>query len=361
MVQRENHCRINFLNPRINPRRTSRRGFLKKAAPVAIAGLAAANSGCIVLPLVGEALGAKPSKGLDSVVGLLPPTPKLPNMRQDIDLLLDYFEQLDLYTQQNVRSVLFEWYPLTSFVNSSRNPFMPSSTDLDSIKKMVFPIVRSDGAYGSGVLITPNHVLSAAHVVNDLPLNQSFLQVAQDRNGGYVDIPFTHAIIRNDLDLAVLRLSPEYTITEFGNEPLKPLATLSARLPASFSSVYLFGYPPGGFESRALLMLRSKVAQNSASSDSFSFLSFGEENVISGTRAGYSPGQRVALVGSSGGPVVDSSGTILGIQSRGPEDEPYSIAMGPERIRITVIDYLIDHIAPKIRELANQIRSRLGQ
>lgn len=346
------------------PMNNSRRTFLKGGAALALGAAAVSQAGCIALPLVGESLGPG---DLDMVSGRLPSLSPLPKIKVEARLLSDSYGTLSRDSRREVRSALSEWYSLSSFSAPSLNPHGLRYIGLDSVSRLVFPVVRADSygifinSYGSGVFITPRHVLSAAHVLRDSPLSRLRLRVSQpDGKAAYV--PFSAAAIRTGIDLALFKVHPDFSLPSIGDDDSRPVAVLSPRLPASFSSAYLLGYPRRRHSNTTLLSIIGMVARTSSYSDSFSFLGFGERSVLhqDGAEPGYSSSRGATLHGSSGGPVVGTSGQVLGIASMGTEND-FCVAMGPLRIRIVVTSYLSEVVAPKIRELAGRVMAGMGR
>ncbi len=156
--------------------------------------------------------------------------------------------------------------------------------------------ITKDGdiAAGSAVLFQQGWLLTCAHVIDDMTLDER-----QTIGGQFVNVVRTFSHAKIDVGLIQLSASP----------PLVP--GLSFRDPRASETVYTLGYPRVPLSSHpALLIQRGEVTAPTVSL-------FGERNVFL-----YSA---IARPGNSGGPILSETGSIVGIVSEelsSPESLP---------------------------------------
>lgn len=139
-----------------------------------------------------------------------------------------------------------------------------------------------DVCAGTGIVFDPHHILTCAHVVNDMTVDQ--LQSFQD-----VECTVDEHFVHSKRDVAVVRV----------NRPLQPVPGLSFLSPTIAQPVFTVGYPKIPFAREAALTIqRGEITNESVTT-------------LDGHRVFlYSA---IARPGNSGGPIVASDGYVVGV------------------------------------------------
>jgi S1-C subfamily serine protease len=169
-----------------------------------------------------------------------------------------------------------------------------------------------DERVGSGLVLDEFHVLTNAHVVNDMTLKEEIEHSrvippagpAPLREGSGVPITAYHA--HNKVDVAVITVQPTG-----GQRGLPVLEGVAFRPPAWSDETYVFGYPPIARTSLPHMVCERGEVVN----DSISDYSTNDEFFV------YSATTRP---GNSGGPIVAQDGRVIGIVAQDVLDEASS-------------------------------------
>jgi hypothetical protein len=180
---------------------------------------------------------------------------------------------------------------------------------------------------GTGLLVGPNHILTAKHVVDDITLEEASGQYAGDdaeRSTGIADI------LRHPThDLAVV-------ITTRSGTSLAPPRGLVSRDPTWSDVVYLLGFPPIPTSANAeLTVQRGEVVNPSISTY------LGTELFL------YSA---VARPGNSGGPIIGADGRLHGLVTQEllldaeHVPQPFYAGLPPRVIHECLADLRLSHL-----------------
>ena len=155
-----------------------------------------------------------------------------------------------------------------------------------------------DVCSGTGIIFAPHHILTCAHVVNDMTVNE--YQVFQGIECR-INAHFPHS----KADVAVVRV----------DQPLKPVPGLSFLSPKIAQPVFTLGYPKIPFvREAALTMQRGEVTNESVTT-------FDGHQVFL-----YSA---IARPGNSGGPIISSDGHVVGISMQDLSQQNKENAFSP--------------------------------
>jgi putative serine protease PepD len=357
MAQNQNSRGLNFLNPRIKPARNSRRNFLKRAPLAAAAVVAATQAGCIILPRIGCAIGESYNPAVSSELdsryfdSLLPIEPELPNLKQHIRFLKRNLDSLGSNNQIYVLSLINSWKTLTKFVNPAPLSY---SSQFSDVQRLTTPILAG-GGYGSGVQIdNQGHILTAAHVVEGCSIDHISLV-----NG----ISPTAMSVSTKLDIAVLKFDP-VSLKELTSPRL--YLNMHPRGTIFCHDVSMFGYPDLGNSNPHLVEINGSVNFHSDATGSFTYRGY-SKSIFSGPRMfseRISFDEFVNYRGSSGGPVVNGSGKILGINSfmtydKEGEGTVFVFARDTNALTIEVKRYMLEHLVGPIQEVVEAVLSEL--
>lgn len=375
------------------PERHGRRLFLRRTA-LSAAGLAlVAGGGCTPISIIMKTpRGPGAENEFAMVAGEDIGSPReLPDIENDWGLLSENFR---MFTQRKIdylKRLREEWVSLSEFVRPDHLSF---GQGLSSVQRLVFP-VHQGKAWGSGTLITPRHILTAAHVVARpgealkklksprrmfasahvaigegifIPPTQSGYDAGAEKGESVPRIIPIDYTLNPKLDLALLTL-PQGA---FGMDASVPLAKLHSGGPRRGSRVYVLGYPirdPTVFGYHDILARVDCISNLYSPEASFLAVNaLGEEPLVKKMpfydyRTQGAPNHG----GLSGAPVVSRSGKILGtfgahnyIEKLGAQPNELLMASGSKAIRILVTDYLIDSVAIWIRHTARELRKRLS-
>ena len=141
---------------------------------------------------------------------------------------------------------------------------------------------EGDVCAGTGIIFHPHHILTCAHVVNDMTVDQR-------QNFQCVECTIDKKFAHEKADIAVIRVS----------QPLQPVPGLSFLSPRIAQPVVTLGYPKIPFARKAALTIqRGEVTNESVTT-------------LDGHRVFlYSA---IARPGNSGGPIISSDGHVIGI------------------------------------------------
>lgn len=165
----------------------------------------------------------------------------------------------------------------------------PTPVPVQSVERAIVHVQTNDSA-GSGFVISPNHVITNAHVVGDAETATVWLSSGALRES-------TVVAIDQELDIAVLHV-PRVPIS------VQPLSFADADTVLTLGTpVWAWGYP---FEDAVVVAGFSRAPTVSA-------------GIVSATRlrAGIAYIQTDAAVnpGSSGGPLLDAAGRVIGVNT----------------------------------------------
>lgn len=144
---------------------------------------------------------------------------------------------------------------------------------------------------GSGLLIDSNHILTAAHVVNDMKLDET-VHFSGEYEATIKDV----VVINLDRDVALISVDLPSPVAE------SRVAGLAFRDPQWSDQVTILGYPPVPTTVAAHLTVQTGEIVNP-----------GVETSSSGEWFLYSA---VARPGNSGGPIIGADGRVLGLVTR---------------------------------------------
>jgi S1-C subfamily serine protease len=154
---------------------------------------------------------------------------------------------------------------------------------------------EGDSAGGSGLLIDSEHILTAAHVVNDMNLDESVM-LGQGVLAALQEV----VIVDNERDVAVIKVRlPSHAA-------FPGISGLAFRDPQWADGLTLVGYPPVPTTARPYITMQTGEVVNPC-----------VETVIPrGELFLYSA---VARPGNSGGPILANDGRVVGLVTRGLE------------------------------------------
>jgi hypothetical protein len=351
----------NIPKSRSNP---GRRDFLKAAAfGGAALAIASAAGGCVSLPIIGgTSTRAEDEKLFTAISGPgIPCLRELPSLEEEWKLIAENHCMLTPAETVSIKGLYQEWESLLEFLNSSP---LPPCGGLPELRNLVFP-VRKHKSSASGTLITPRHVLTAAHVVGE-----GFGSgIIFDQGPGFPSrdcVPLLKTTLKPETDLALLTLAH----TTYSTNDSIPAAKLHPDGPIYGSPVHVFGYPrrESGAHGVPTSLIRVDCTANlySSQTSTLAISPVGEQSAAGPERSCiiYPKGRIPEFSGLSGGPVASADGRILGVA--GPRKGellgamPGLLASGTGAIRVLITDYLLENVAKPIMARAREIRVKLG-
>lgn len=141
---------------------------------------------------------------------------------------------------------------------------------------------NGDVRAGTGIIFASHHILTCAHVVNDMTVDKH--QVFQG-----IECQINERFTHSEADVAVVRV----------DQPLKPVPGLSFLSPTVAQSVFTLGYPRIPFAREAALTIQRGEVTN----ELITTLDGHQVFLYSA----------IARPGNSGGPIISSDGHIVGI------------------------------------------------
>jgi hypothetical protein len=348
----------------------ARRRFLRAVAfGGAALGTAITAGGCTSFQMVRAAI--KSSKEEKIFAGLscpkMPSPQELPDLKADWEIIKNNLHMFTSSEKSSLKGKHEEWLSLSGFLHPES---LPPADGMAEIGKHVFAVYQA-ASRGSGMLITPRHVLTAAHVVDGSKVFTPSIWTSP--NPGEEPGQYEWSIkttLRKEMDLALLT----FARNTFPMDASGPLVRMHHGVPTPGSTAHVIGYPHRELKTHgyntSLLKVDCEVMRYSPPTSTIGLRLVGERPLLG--EAPYLDYARAGGIrdvhGMSGSPVVSGDGRILGLQHHfnsnselfGVQEGGVLIASGTRAIRTLVTDYLLEKVARPIIACAQAIRERLS-